>query len=108
MNNLYNFERFEIVKSLVRISSWFLISILFFAIIFTLLSTGLQSYSINYCIAFLSLFILFFNTLTLLALSIIYKLKKESFFYNLKKELLLFLSSFASLMLLSGVIHLKY
>lgn len=108
MSEIYNFEKFEVIKSLVRISSWFLISILFFAIIFTLFSTGFESYPINYCIVFLSIFTLFFNIITLLVISILYKLKKEKIFYNIKKESILFLASLASLMLLSGIINLKY
>ncbi|MFB9079936.1 hypothetical protein ACFFWB_21425 [Flavobacterium procerum] len=108
MSETYNFEKFEVVKSLIRISSWFLISILLFAVVFTLLFTGFESYSINYCIIFLSLFTLFFNTIALLVISILYKLKKEKVFHNIKKESILFLVSLVSLMLLSFTIHLKY
>ncbi|MCC9019432.1 hypothetical protein [Flavobacterium lipolyticum] len=108
MSKIYNFEKFEVIKNLIRISSWFLISILLFAIIFTLLSNGFESYSINYFIVFLSVFTLFFNAIILFVISILYKLREEKVFYNIKKELILFLASLASLMLLSSIIQLKY
>ncbi|MFD1605899.1 hypothetical protein ACFSJW_04785 [Flavobacterium artemisiae] len=106
-SKIYPFEKLEIIKSLVRISSWFLILILFFAMIITLLSDAFGSYFINYFVVFLSIFILLINASTLLVISILYKSKKEKVFYNIKKEFILFLVSIASLMLLSGVIHFK-
>lgn len=104
----YHSEKLEIIKSLTRTSSWFLISILLFAVIFTFISTGFGSFHITYLIVFLSVFILLFNTLTLIAVAVFYKVKEEKIFYNLKKELILFLASFACLLLQMGVMYLKY
>ncbi|MBE8724002.1 hypothetical protein [Flavobacterium hungaricum] len=108
MNKAYSFEKLEVVKNLIRISSWFLILILFFAVIITLLTTGFASYGINYCVVFLSLFILLVNALTLIVISILYKVKNQEIIHNIQKELILFLASLAGLLLLSAVIHLKY
>lgn len=104
----YHSEKLEIIKSLSRVSSWFLISILLFAVIFTFLSTGFGSFHITYLIVFLSVFVLFVNTLTLIAVAVFYKVKKEKIFYSLKKELILFLASFACLMLQMGIMYMKY
>lgn len=107
MSKIYNFEKFGFIKSLIRISSWFLILILLLAIFATLITSPMESFFINYFVVFLSIFALLINALTLIIISILYKTKNEEVFSNIKVELILFLSSVAGLMVLSAVIHLK-
>ena len=107
MSKIYNFEKLEALKNITRISSWFLISILLFAIFSTLITSPRESFYINYFVVFLSIFALLINALTLIIISILYKTKNEKVFSNIKVELILFLASVAGLMVLSGVINLK-
>ena len=101
----YNFEKFEIIKNIIEIALIFSICILLFGTLITLIYGAIEVYSINYFIVFFSIFTLFLSTLSLIIISIFYKMAKAEILYNIKKELFLFLISLASMLILSLVIH---